>query len=450
MGDDVKLLRLSYTSASSNFLPLNSNAFPLSYDAKPLLPLTTPEELDRRPLPPKTSHAAKREPHDATRACGYTDHHGSLRKNKSESETALKLRKRTATPANKASAKGAASEKGAHKETETALKLRKRTATPAHKASAKGAASEKGAKPAHPPKNRRGDRTPHPWGKPFSTRYHKALTKWEHALKRTTRALELVRLIDSHRRKKANKWSTTETRLGTALGALKRLNGLDPCRPPYTGNHPDIREYAKVVTKKKLTEVPRTPLALKPATCLRAVRRLQREGRIPAAVLLAISWITTARVRCATKLCTANTRASSKHFTARFTDGKGVNMRGQAYTIHTTMGPWASMIRNYTKTRTDHTFLFEHPEKLLAQVRVALHHCDRRLELRSPRRGALQTMSRQGTSTKVLMHFSGHASEKTLLRYLGWGWHLGAMAKRGRKASLALFGENATSGTPTL
>ena len=167
-------------------------------------------------------------------------------------------------------------------------------------------------------------------------------------------------------------------------------------------------------------------------------------------MLLAISWITTARVRCATKLTTTNTRASAGHYTARFTDGKGVNMRGQAYTIHTTMGPWASMIRDYTKSRSDHTFLFEHPEKLLAQVRVALHHYDRRLELRSPRRGALQTMSRQGTSTKVLMHFSGHASEKTLLRYLGWGWHLGAMAKRGRKASHALFGENGTSGTPTL
>ena len=450
MGDDVKLLRLSYTAASKNFLPLKGPAFPLSYDAEPPFPQHTPEELDGRPLPPQTSHAAKREPHDATRACGNTDHLGSLRIKNSESETTLKLRKRTATPAHKASAKGAASEKGAQKETETDFKLRKRTATPTNKASAKGAASEKGAQPTNPPKNRRGDRTSHPWGKPFSTRYHKALAKWEHALKRTTRALDLVRLIDSHRRKKANKWSTTETRLGTALGALKRLNGLDPCRPPYTGNHPDIREYAKVVIKKKLTEVPRTPLALTPATCLRAVRRLQREGRISAAVLLAISWITTARVRCATKLCTANTRASSMHFTARFTDGKGVNMRGQAYTIHTTMGPWARMIQDYTATRTDHTFLFQQPEKVLAQVREALHHFDRRLELRSPRRGALQTMSRQGTSTKVLMHFSGHASEKTLLRYLGWGWHLGAMATRGRKASLALFRENATSATPTL
>ena len=40
---------------------------------------------------------------------------------------------------------------------------------------------------------------------------------------------------------------------------------------------------------------------------------------------------------------------------------------------------------------------------------------------RSVRRGSLQAMAQAGVPLELLMRFSGHTQEKTLLRYLNWG-----------------------------
>ena len=46
---------------------------------------------------------------------------------------------------------------------------------------------------------------------------------------------------------------------------------------------------------------------------------------------------------------------------------------------------------------------------------------DTALEARSLRRGSLQTLATKGATHEQLMHFSGHKTLASLLRYLNWG-----------------------------
>ena len=55
---------------------------------------------------------------------------------------------------------------------------------------------------------------------------------------------------------------------------------------------------------------------------------------------------------------------------------------------------------------------------------------DKTMEARSIRRGSLQTMASAGVPNADLMRYSGHSSERTLLRYLNWGAKASDMQSR--------------------
>ena len=54
-------------------------------------------------------------------------------------------------------------------------------------------------------------------------------------------------------------------------------------------------------------------------------------------------------------------------------------------------------------------------------VRDALKAHNKTFDLRSLRRGALQSLAASGCHSDTLLIFSGHTTKKSLLRYLGWG-----------------------------
>lgn len=56
-------------------------------------------------------------------------------------------------------------------------------------------------------------------------------------------------------------------------------------------------------------------------------------------------------------------------------------------------------------------------------IRDMLTSVNDRLELRSIRRGGLQRMAGSGVPISTVLHFSRHADEQMLMRYLSWGAH---------------------------
>lgn len=116
----------------------------------------------------------------------------------------------------------------------------------------------------------------------------------------------------------------------------------------------------------------------------------------------------------------------------KFVDGKSVAVRGP-YTVHTAI-PTVYLLHMMGESIEP---LFHHqlrPSVFRATLQ-ALKIVNPRLEARSIRRGALQSLALAGASDNTLMMFSGHKNVEMLHRYLDWGMMRGPARLEGATAA---------------
>jgi hypothetical protein len=122
------------------------------------------------------------------------------------------------------------------------------------------------------------------------------------------------------------------------------------------------------------------------------------------------------------------TRVDSKSVSVSVTfyRGKAAQVRGP-YTVHTGALPlhWLQHIVEAMKLSPTRLFQGITTTDMLHVFRAVRKD----MEAKSLRRGSLQELALSGTPIPTLMHFSGHTSERTLLRYLCWGQRAGAIAR---------------------
>ena len=137
------------------------------------------------------------------------------------------------------------------------------------------------------------------------------------------------------------------------------------------------------------------------------------------AVIL-VAWVTAARVGDTLKLRKMDVSLTGRKMMVTWARGKTVEKRG-AYTVHTMVPPeFLPLLRNVIDgTTNDSGLLF--PTVTGPQIKIALRTADPALEQRSIRRGALQMLAGLGMPMSTLLLFSGHTSERMLLKYLGHG-----------------------------
>ena len=117
-----------------------------------------------------------------------------------------------------------------------------------------------------------------------------------------------------------------------------------------------------------------------------------------------------------------------------FWRGKTVKTRGP-YTVFTQMPPeefledWKAHVQQATRNQ----FLFQGVKG--EQIKIALRRVNPRLEQRSLRRGALQTLAATNISDEKLLHYSGHTNVTMLRRYLDFGKVSGEGATLSRAAA---------------
>jgi hypothetical protein len=135
-------------------------------------------------------------------------------------------------------------------------------------------------------------------------------------------------------------------------------------------------------------------------------------------VILALAWMTTARVGCVNQLDASDvTIPTDGSLSVRFLRGKGVLSRGQAYTV-----PPQGTLPIITQLLAARNGRRLFPNTLGTKVKEALRRAHPTLEQRSLRRGSLQHLSTvPGMTDSLLLLFSGHARIETLRRYLSWG-----------------------------
>jgi len=240
----------------------------------------------------------------------------------------------------------------------------------------------------------------------------------------------LIRWVESMRLAKRWKWSTTKTKLATLAGAMANI-------PLYLPSWPVRILLAETPVWKQAVRAADIQAAIERPTqadtlSLSQVEELLASDSLKAATKeqVAVMWMTAGRPGCVTQLKHEDIcETATGELCITFRRGKTVKLRGQPYAVHTTMGklkPWLEPLLKRHRTASPTAFVWPTETKnqrrlmiddILAGVRLA----GEQYECRSLRRGALQTMARQGASAATLMHFSGHSTVAMLKRYLGFG-----------------------------
>jgi hypothetical protein len=248
----------------------------------------------------------------------------------------------------------------------------------------------------------------------------RTLTELPQELRELPVADAVLEFLMRRRKSRKWKWATTLKNLATAQGALAQLPlHRHRVSPILLRLAPVWAAGMKGAARLARSELPRQP---KPAEWDKVATVLRSEPDILVFAAILLAWMSAARVGCILQLATADaTVHQDKTLSLRFMRGKGVLARGTAYTVHTGAVPpefLPRLLRFFSERRT---WLF--PKTFQGStVMKALRRVDPLYEQRSLRRGSLQQLSRQpGMTDELLLLFSGHATTKTLRRYLNWG-----------------------------
>jgi len=183
------------------------------------------------------------------------------------------------------------------------------------------------------------------------------------------------------------------------------------------------------------------PQPLKKKHLMRIVNILSAQEEWEAMVFLLLQWATAARPFCVYQLRPSNiVFGKDNRISVLFQKGKGVTMRQSPYTVHTQIPSYHELLMSFVESRMDSPTIFSTPyETLCVTIRTVMRHFDPLYEMRSPRRGSLCCMARKGVSLRTLRQFSGHTTNRMILRYLGWGMSHGRGIKKGEKAAIHLW-----------
>ena len=225
-------------------------------------------------------------------------------------------------------------------------------------------------------------------------------------------------------------WSTVSRVTGTLIGAFQSL-------PYYTtngvslnvGRWHTVKDALTTANRLSASEGTHEPTAAKPQQVATTVGSLMRDKHLAEACALSLCWYSAQRP-CDTLLVRTAGLSSSNgdQWKARFQEGKVIG-KVEAYHIHFRVPNKKALeaIKKYhlSRKRGKHKQLFEFASayrrsQFLTRIRQALREVDPSLELRSLRRGSLQTYAEAGVSESALLAYSRHTSVQMLRRYLGW------------------------------
>ena len=151
-----------------------------------------------------------------------------------------------------------------------------------------------------------------------------------------------------------------------------------------------------------------------------AWQELLLENMVAPAAFLALLWLTAGRPSDIARLRTADVRVKDNVLSVYFREGKGVQARGQPFTVFADAGVMTSRIKTYIISQKQ-TMLFPNVREMYDKVRSFIRKVQPIACLRSLRRSTIEWLSKNGVPEEVIMEFSNHATRKMLRRYLGWG-----------------------------
>jgi len=207
------------------------------------------------------------------------------------------------------------------------------------------------------------------------------------------------------------------TMMGTLSSILHRLDAYCMKAKPVQLNS-SWKDAMRAVSKYRNLEKPKQARPLRKEEVELLVNKL-KEPHPAAAFFLVIAWTHAGRAMNVTTLMRRNFLGKD-HESVRWDKAKTTATRGP-YTTSSFYGPFQALVKAHLATAsTEDSFLCSTSD--VAIVRKALKEMHKDFDMRSLRRGSLQTMAADKNHTaEQLLVFSGHTTTKSLMRYLGWG-----------------------------
>jgi len=158
----------------------------------------------------------------------------------------------------------------------------------------------------------------------------------------------------------------------------------------------------------------------------RIIEELQRTPNLgeELAAWAALTWASSGRPGNVLNLHKMNLTVTEEGLSVLWSDAKTVATRGP-FTTHTSMGRYREILTNWMRHPTD-CFLFptiRKNRKTMDMLRNAIRRATNnvKIDVRALRRGTLIAFAQAGATEAQLLHLSGHACTRSLMRYLAWG-----------------------------
>ncbi|MGH2638384.1 MAG: site-specific integrase, partial [Rhabdochlamydiaceae bacterium] len=232
------------------------------------------------------------------------------------------------------------------------------------------------------------------------------------------------------------KRTTARTYLGQLLGTLSAYDvyGLPSyCRKIYQST------ATKTAIKMLDLASAQTPVAFPKALDTPAAKNIiltaKYREHYQEMTVLAIAWATASRIGDTLRLRKENIAIEGPLLRVKFVEGKSVATQRQPYTVVSSVGPFRADIVRMVRGKGP---IVSNAKKSKTIIKSILQQYGFN-DLRGIRRGALQQMAQSGTDIETLRRFSNHRNQRTLLRYLDFGWHWRQNDKAALKAASALW-----------
>jgi hypothetical protein len=246
-------------------------------------------------------------------------------------------------------------------------------------------------------------------------------------------------LVYFEERLKEVKPSTVANEMGTFMGAFAKQQLYGITTKERIDQSLEFKLMLKNVEHKAREDDVDYPTPLLKHHLLRVLQELMAAQEVEAFHFLVLQWATAARPFCVYQLRPQDVVFTDRGVSVLFRKGKGVTMRQSPYTVHTDVPYYADSLDEFLSFTEENVIFLTPYEELCNVIRTSMRTCDSTYEMRSPRRGALCCMAEAGVDLKTLRTFSGHTSNRMILRYLGWGMSHGKAKKKAKKAAKHLW-----------
>lgn len=229
----------------------------------------------------------------------------------------------------------------------------------------------------------------------------------------------LVNYFNQQRKRRHHRWSTALTKMATAHGALRLLPLYAKADSVMLKECVVWMQSMKAVSKQTKQEVPNQAT---PATWELVEEALSKEPQLFVRMALMLTWMTCGRGGDVLQLGPSCVEVQETGLMVHFRRGKTVKTRG-AYSIFTPLPPEKYRVQFLAflaeAVKAKRKWLFERVQG--NHIKESIRRANPKLEQRSLRRGAIQTLAATGLSDEELLKYSGHTNVQMLRRYLNFG-----------------------------